>query len=112
AVATAGTSVLVNTGTYLENVTVAHSGSSGSPISFAPNFGQSVTISGQLHGFTISARTYIVISGFTMTSTTGTGINVGTSSNITITGNTLTGTAGAGINVVASSSITVSNNTV
>src|SRR5439155_25377744 len=46
--ATAGMTVYVNTGTYYETVNAAHSGVQDGPITFQPNPGSSVTISGQL----------------------------------------------------------------
>src|SRR5580693_2418429 len=63
-VAVAGQTVLVSSGTYQENVTPANSGTSGSPITFQAASGATVTVTGALHGFTISSRSWIVISGF------------------------------------------------
>ena len=45
-VAQAGDNVYVRGGTYRETVTVAHSGSSGSPITFQPYNNEQVTITG------------------------------------------------------------------
>ncbi len=89
-VATAGMSVVVNAGTYPENVSVAHSGMSGAPITFSPATGASVTVSGQQHGFTVSSLSWITISGFNITNTTGTGIQLSSAAHITINGNHVT----------------------
>jgi parallel beta-helix repeat protein len=89
-VATAGQTVLVSSGTYQENVTPANSGMSGSPITFQAAPGAAATITGATHGFTISSRSWIAISGFTVTGTTSSGIYLWNSANITLSGNTVT----------------------
>ena len=86
-VAHAGDTVLVNAGTYPgTSVNPANSGTAGSPITFRANRG--VTISGGTRAFALSARSYIVISGFTITGTSSYGISVSGGSNVTISGNT------------------------
>ena len=86
-VAHAGDTVLVNAGTYPgTSVKPANSGTAGSPITFTANPG--VTISGGSRAFALSARSYIVISGFTITGTSSYGISVSGGSNVTISGNT------------------------
>ena len=83
----AGDTVLVKAGTYPgTSVNPANSGSAGSPITFSANPG--VTISGGSRAFAISARSYIVISGFTISGTSSYGISVSGGSNATISGNT------------------------
>ena len=90
AVATAGQTVLVSSGTYTENVTPAHSGTAGNPITFQAAPGATATITGATHAFTISAQSWITISGFTVTGTTSSGIYLWNASNITVSGNTVT----------------------
>jgi parallel beta-helix repeat protein len=83
----AGTTVIVSTGDYSENVTPATSGTSSLPIVFTTGPGANVTVSGQTHGFTISGRSWITVRSFNVTDTTGDGFYVTGSSNITISGN-------------------------
>jgi parallel beta-helix repeat protein len=118
-VAVAGQTVLVSSGTYQENVTPANSGTSGSPITFQAASGATVTVTGALHGFTISSRSWIVISGFTVTGATSNGIYLWNSSNITVSGNTVTnsgqpvqGANAYGIYVGSTNNSMISNNTV
>jgi parallel beta-helix repeat protein len=85
--AVAGQTVMVSSGTYSENVTVANSGTSSAPIVFTTAAGASVTVSGQTHGFTISSTSWITVRGFNVTQTTGDGFYVTSSSNITVSGN-------------------------
>jgi parallel beta-helix repeat protein len=90
AVAASGQTVLVSSGTYTENVTPANSGVAGSPITFQAAPGATVTVTGATHAFTVSSRSWITISGFTVTGTTSSGIYLWNSSNITLSGNTVT----------------------
>jgi parallel beta-helix repeat protein len=86
-VAAAGTTVIVSAGTYSENVTIAKSGKSGSPIVFTAAAGATVTVSGQAHGFTISSKSYVTIQGFTVQTTSGAGIDVTGSKHVTLSDN-------------------------
>ena len=86
AAATAGVTVEVSIGTYPESVSVGHSGLLGAPITFAAAAGASVTISGQAHGFVVSSRSWITISGFNITGTSSDGILLSNSSHITVDG--------------------------
>jgi len=91
AVATAGTTVQVASGTYVENVTPANSGTAGAPITFTPAPGASVTVSGQIHAFTVNAKSWITITDFNVTGTTQYGIYVkGGASHVTLSGNHVT----------------------
>jgi parallel beta-helix repeat protein len=84
---TAGQTVQVASGTYPENVTIRSSGTSTNPIVFTAAPGATVTVSGQSHGFTISGRSWITVSGFTVTDTSSFGIYASNSSNVTISSN-------------------------
>ncbi len=117
--ATAGTSVVVNSGTYPENVNVNHSGSSGAPITLAPAAGASVTIRGQLHGFTVATQSWITISGFNIVSTSSDGIRVSNSTHIVLSGNHVSyagqpvpGNTESGINLSGTTDSLIENNTV
>src|SRR5882672_8371853 len=57
--AVAGTTVTVAAGNYAENVTVASSGTSSAPVVFTAAPIASVTVSGQVHGFTLSSKSWI-----------------------------------------------------
>jgi parallel beta-helix repeat protein len=82
--AVAGQTVLIASGIYAENVTVANSGTLSAPIVFAAASGASVTVTGGAHGFTISGRSWITVRGITVTGTSSDGIYVSSSSNITL----------------------------
>ena len=84
---TAGQTVQVASGTYPESVTVRSSGTSASPIVFTAAPGAAVALSGQSVGFTMSGRSWITVSGFTITDTSSFGIYAINSSNLTISGN-------------------------
>ena len=83
-VAVAGQTVLIGSGTYTENVVVANSGTQAAPIVFAAAPGASVIVTGNAHGFTISARSWITVRSITVTGTSSDGIYVSNSSNITL----------------------------
>ena len=83
----AGQTVQVAAGSYPEDVTISKPGTASAPIVFTAAAGATVTVSGQLHGFTVTNATWITINGFTVTGTTGNGIFVSGSSNITISAN-------------------------
>ena len=88
-VATAGTTVFVTGGAYAGSAINPSSGLAGSPITFAASPG--VIVSGGTSAFAISGRSYIVIDGFTITSTSDYAISVSSSSNITISNNSISG---------------------
>ncbi len=106
-VAQPGDTVLVTAGTYPgTSVNPANSGTPGSPITFSAYAG--VTISGGTRGFALSGRSYIAISGFTITGTSSYGISVSGGSDVTISGNTVE-LAGQPVQGSAASGIYVSN---
>jgi parallel beta-helix repeat protein len=84
-----GQTVQVAAATYPEAVTVTGSGTSTAPITFTAAPGATVTLTGQANGFAISGRSWITITGFAVTRTTGYAIDVSSSSNITISNNDL-----------------------
>ena len=86
-VALAGQTVLVAGGSYAGGVSVGHSGVAGSPVTLRAASGATVTVSGGVHGFTVSSKAYVTIEGFEVTGTSGTGIQVTGSSHVTISGN-------------------------
>lgn len=88
-VAVAGQTVLVSSGTYTDEVFPWHSGTSGSPITFQPAAGATVTISGAKHGFTISNQSWISVSGFTIQNSTSNGIYVYNATGVSLSGNTV-----------------------
>ncbi len=117
AVAVAGQTVLVASGTYNENVTPRNSGVAGSPIVYTAAPGATVIVTGQAHAFTVSSRQYITVTGFTARATTSNGIYVKGSSNITVSHNVVTqsgsrvsGQTAPGIYVGASTDSTISDN--
>jgi parallel beta-helix repeat protein len=89
--ATAGATVQVASGTYVENVTPPNSGTSDAPITFMPAPGADVTVTGQIHAFTVNAQKWITITGFNVTGTTQYGIYLkGGASHVTLSGNHVT----------------------
>src|SRR3954454_2428663 len=84
---TAGQTVEVSTGTYRERVAPAASGTSTAPITFAAAPGATVTLTGQVNGFAISSLSWIVVDGFTVTSTGEYGILVSNSTHVTLSTN-------------------------
>jgi parallel beta-helix repeat protein len=117
--AVAGQTVVVASGTYMEDVTPTKSGSLGAPIVFTAAPGAAVTITGETNGFTISAKSWITVQGFNITRTTGDGVSVAGSSNITILGNHVSycgqptpGRIARGIRLSATFNSVVANNTV
>ncbi|GAA1961624.1 PKD domain-containing protein [Catenulispora subtropica] len=88
--ATAGTTVLVNPGTYNEQVSVAASGTSGAPITIQSATRGAATVTGGGHGFNVSGQHYVTIDGFVVTGTSGDGVNLVNSDHLTITDNTIT----------------------
>jgi len=83
-----GDTVLVSGGTYTgTGVNPANSGTVTSPITFTADAG--VTISGGTKAFALSARSYIVINGFTITGTSVYGISVSGGGNVVLSHNTV-----------------------
>ena len=118
AVAKPGDTVLVQSGTYPEQVAPKNSGSASAPISYTTAPGASVTVTGATDGFYVSSKTWITISGFTVSGTSSYGIYLKNSSNITVTGNRVTlsgqpvsGGTAAGIRLVGTTSSLVAGNT-
>jgi len=91
AVAVAGQTVEVAAGTYNGQVSVGHSGTAGAPIVLRPATGAAVTVTSPAAGFSVSGRSYVTISGFTVAGTTSYGIKLSSSNNIVVSGNTVTG---------------------
>ena len=84
-----GTTVVVGSGTYNEQVNV-RSGTAGSPVTFTAAPGATVTVTGGKYGFYVSNKSYVNIEDFNITNTGSDGIHVSSnSSNIKVIGNTL-----------------------
>ena len=116
-IAVAGQTIYVLAGTYAETVNGANSGSAGLPITYSASPG--VTVTGNAgNGFTMSGRGYIVVTGFTVTGTTGYGIYTFGSNNITLlnnhvsySGSPLSGSTRVGIYINSTTNSTISGNT-
>ena len=88
---TPGQTVQVASGTYPERVVVSSSGSSTAPITFTSAPGATVTVTGQANGFYISNKSWITVTGFTVTNTSDHGLYVSSgSSRITLSNNHVT----------------------
>ncbi|MFM6851980.1 MAG: nitrous oxide reductase family maturation protein NosD, partial [Terrabacter sp.] len=88
-VAVAGQTVLVSSGTYSGEVVPLHSGVQTARITFRPAAGATVTISGPRHGFTISSKSFITVSGFRIQNTTGMGLYLSNARGVVLYGNTV-----------------------
>ena len=117
-VVVAGQTVEVAAGTYAEKVTVANSGTATAPIVFRPATGAAVTVTGAANGFFLSGKSYVTLTGFTVTGTTSYGIALSASNNITVSNNTVTGAGqqvkgltAAGIYLSGTTASTVAGNT-
>lgn len=117
-VAKPGDTVLVQSGTYPEQVTPKNSGTASAPITYLAAPGAGVTVTGAADGFYVSSKTWITISGFTVSGTSSYGIYLKNSSNITVTGNRVThsgqpvsGGTAAGIRLVGTTTSLVVGNT-
>jgi parallel beta-helix repeat protein len=87
AVATAGQTVQVASGTYSEVVRISRSGASGAPIAFTSAPGASVTLTGATDGFALTGASWVTVNGFTITGTVSYGINVTGGSHVTLSNN-------------------------
>ncbi len=119
AVAVAGDTVRVASGTYQEMVTVGASGTATQSLVFTAADGAAVTVTGKANGFKISGRSFVIIRGFTITNTTSYGINAVNSSNITLenndvsfAGQPISGLTSKAIYLNATTNSRVSGNTV
>jgi parallel beta-helix repeat protein len=84
---TPGTTVIVSSGTYNEQVTV-RSGTAASPVTFTAAPGANVTVTGKKYGFYVSNQKYVTIEGFKVTGTTSDAFHLSSgSSNIKVIGN-------------------------
>jgi parallel beta-helix repeat protein len=116
---TAGTTVLVSSGTYTEQVSV-RSGATGSPVVFKAAPGATVTVRGGRYGWYVSNKSWVTIDGFQVTDTTEDGFHVSSGSHhVTVVGNhvyetgePISGMTGKGIAVTDSSDVRVEGNTV
>jgi len=117
----AGQTVQVSSGTYAESVTISTSGTAAAPISFVAASGANPTVTGSANGsgFYIASRSYVSVTGFTVTGVRGDGIVVKNSSNVTIANNHISfsgqpvnGKTAKGIRLDSATDSTVSGNTV
>jgi parallel beta-helix repeat protein len=118
-VATAGTTVVVSSGTYGGPVNPSSSGTASAPIVFAAAPGASVTLTGGTYGFYLSGKSYLTVRGFNITGTSQAGIHVTGSNNVTLSGNhvsyagqPVSGQTAAGIRLTNTASSLVEANTV
>jgi parallel beta-helix repeat protein len=116
---TAGQTVLVLPGTYEEDVQVLHSGTSVKPILIQAQTQGTVSVVGGTHGFSISNRKWVIVSGFDVTGASDSGIYVAESIHIAIRSNTATGSGqpvsggiAAGIEFAGVTKSTIAGNTV
>lgn len=116
-VAVGGQTVQVAAGTYTGTASLGHSGAAGAPIVFQAASG--VTISGGSKGFSLSAKSHVVIRGFTITGTSSYGVYVFGSSDVRVeaghisfAGQPVDGATHAGVYVNGSTDVHVVGNVV
>jgi parallel beta-helix repeat protein len=117
--AVAGQTVQVASGTYNETVSAVRSGSAGAPITFRSAPGATVTVTGGSangRGFSVSSKSWITITGFSVTGTAGAGFYLANATNLTVTGNHVSNAGDAGnvqrgFYLSGTSDATVSGNT-
>ncbi len=117
-VAKADTTVFVASGTYGGDISVSNSGTAGAPITFTAGPGATVVIQGGTSGFKISSKSYVTVTGFTVTSTTGNGISASSAAHLVIAANRVTlagkpvsGSTKPGIKLSGVIASTISGNT-
>jgi parallel beta-helix repeat protein len=112
ALAVSGDTVMVASGTYAEQVTVATSGTTGAPITFTAAPNATVTVTGGTYGFKVSGQEWITIKDFTVSNTSNSGVYVASSSNITLSNNQVKNTGDRGIYITQSTGVTVADSEV
>jgi PKD repeat protein len=117
-----GDTVLVAGGVYSESVTINHSGTASATITFSPEQGATVTVSGQAHAFTVSGTptaptSWIRITGFNVTNTASSGIYLKYADHITVdnnhvssAGQPVSGATAQGIYLTGTTASLISNN--
>lgn len=85
-----GDTVLVGTGTYTERVTIARSGTEAAPVIFTAAPGATPVVTSPSYAFYMTAKSWIVINGFTVSNCVSYGIYAKDSSHITLTNNHVT----------------------
>lgn len=113
----AGDTVQVKAGSYPETVSMPRDGAAGSPITLAGDPGATITgaSGGNGRGISMSGRSYLAVSGFTVTGTPSYGIYIFGGSHVAVTGNDVsttgpTGSYVAGIFLQANTDSTISGN--
>lgn len=114
-----GTTVMVASGDYREQVVIEHSGTEESPLVFTAAPGAAVNVGGGHQGFSLFSCNWITIQGFTVSDTQGYGIAIYNSSHVTVSGNHVTrsgqpveGLTSKGIYLVQTNDSLVNQNTV
>jgi parallel beta-helix repeat protein len=82
-----GQTVYIGNGTYAEQVSVGTSGSAGAPITIDATPGASPIVgTGVAHGVYLSGRSYVTVSGLTVSGSTSDGVYVTNGDQVTLTG--------------------------
>ena len=86
-VAVAGQTVQVASGSYVEKVTVAASGTPSAPIVLRAAPGAGVNLTSSSQGFVVASKSWVTIEGFNVAGTTNQGVYVNGSSHVSILDN-------------------------
>jgi parallel beta-helix repeat protein len=115
-----GQTLYIGNGTYSEQVKVTTSGTASAPITVTNLPGTSPVVGGGLvNGIYLASRSYVTVSGLTVSGTTGDGVYVTGCQNITLSGLHVTGSGqptstgyAKGMKIVGTTSSNISGNTV
>ena len=115
-----GQTLYIGNGTYSEQVKVTASGTAGAPITVTNLPGTSPVVGGGVvNGIYLASRSYVTVSGLTVSGTTGDGVYITGGQNITLSGLHVTGSGqptstgyAKGMKIIGTTASTVSGNTV
>jgi parallel beta-helix repeat protein len=115
-----GQTLYIGNGTYAEQVKVTVSGTAAAPVTVTALPGASPVVgSGQVNGIYLASRSYVTVSGLTVSGTSGDGVYVTGSQNITLSGLRVTGSGqptstgyAKGMKIIGTTASTISGNTV
>jgi parallel beta-helix repeat protein len=115
-----GQTLYIGNGSYAEQVKPVTSGTAAAPITITSSPGTSPVVGGgQVNGIYLASRSYVTVSGLTVSGTSGDGVYVTGSSNITLSGLRVTASGqptstgyAKGMKIIGTTSSTISGNTV
>src|SRR4029077_6614854 len=115
-----GQTLYIGNGSYAEQVKPPTSGTATAPITITNSPGTSPVVGGgQVNGIYLASRSYVTVSGLTVSGTSGDGVYVTGSSNITLSALRVTASGqptstgyAKGMKIIGTTASTISGNTV